>query len=191
MTTATPTIDSLECRRLLTEDPAMCIVDVRTGGEYESVHIPGSYNVPLDQLSEHAADLASLGQPLLLVCQSGARASQANTTLCAEGTKNLMLLEGGIEAWQATGGEVNRGTTEKWALDRQVRFAAGALSLAAIAVSIVVPQAKWLAGGIAAGMTHSAVTNTCAITSSFARLPYNQSANHDLTRVLASLRAGK
>lgn len=188
---ATPTIDPSECRRLLAEDPAIRIVDVRSGGEFESVHIPGSYNVPLDTLHEHAAELANLDHPLVLVCRSGARANQANTALAAEGTAQLLLLDGGIDAWQAAGGEVNHGSTQRWALDRQVRLVAGSISLAALVASIVVPHAKWLAGGVAAGLTFSAVSNTCAMGNLLTRLPYNQPSGCDVASVVAAIQAGE
>ena len=47
-----------------------------------------------------------------------------------------------MDAWEASGGDVVRGVTDKWALDRQVRFLAGAIVLVAILVSVVVPKAK-------------------------------------------------
>ncbi len=190
MTVAPQTIDAAQCRKLLAEDPAIRIIDVRTGGEFDSVHIPGSHNVPLDTLDAYASELAQLDQSLVLVCQSGARASQANVTLAAQGTTQLLLLDGGIDAWQATGGEVNRGQTDKWALDRQVRLVAGSISLVGVMASMVVPQAKWLAGGVAAGLTFSAVSNTCAMGNVLARLPYNQSKDHDVADVVADLREG-
>ncbi|MEP6296807.1 MAG: rhodanese-like domain-containing protein, partial [Ilumatobacter sp.] len=70
----TDVIDASHLRQLIAEDPMIRILDVRTFGEFDSVHIPGSYNVPLDTLGEHARDLASLDHPVVLVCKSGARA---------------------------------------------------------------------------------------------------------------------
>lgn len=188
--TAPLTIDPAEARRLLAEDPSVRIVDVRTGGEFDSVHIPGSYNVPLDTIPEHAEELARLDQPLVLVCKSGARSDQANAAIAAAGNQQLRLLEGGIDAWQASGGEVNNGGTQKWALDRQVRLVAGSISLAGIMASVVAPKAKWLAGGVAAGLTFSAVSNTCAMGTVLSKLPYNKSAASDVDSVMASLRSG-
>lgn len=108
---ATDTIDSNQLRRLRAEDPDIRILDVRTGGEYETVHIPGSYNVPLDTLGEHVRDLASVDHPVVLVCQSGGRATQAHEKLAAAGKKTLHILEGGMTAWAASGGDVVRGAT--------------------------------------------------------------------------------
>ncbi len=44
----TDVIDASHLRQLILEDPAIRILDVRSGGEFNGIHIPGSYNVPLD-----------------------------------------------------------------------------------------------------------------------------------------------
>ena len=192
MTTATlPDTDNIstaQLRQLMHDDPLIRVLDVRTGGEFDGVHIPGSFNVPLDTLGEHTQDLADVEHPVVLVCKSGARAGQAHTKLTTAGKQRLHLLEGGMDAWEASGGDVVRGTTDKWALDRQVRFLAGAIALVAILVSIVAPKAKWLAGGVAFGLSFSAATNTCAMGNVLSKLPYNKSDSCDIDGVLAELR---
>ena len=185
---ATDTIDARRLRDLMREDPALRILDVRTGGEFDSVHIPGAYNVPLATLAEHVADLADVDHPVVLVCKSGARAGQAHSKLTGAGKQHLHLLDGGMDAWEAAGGDVVRSTSTKWAMDRQVRFVAGAISLVGLLASILVPKAKWVAGGVAAGLTFSAVTNTCAMGNALAKLPYNASNNCDIDGVLDQLR---
>ncbi|WP_083908508.1 rhodanese-like domain-containing protein [Ilumatobacter coccineus] len=187
----TDVIDAQTLRDLVAADPLVRILDVRTGGEFDSVHVPGSYNVPLDTLSEHARDLADLEHPVVLVCKSGARADQAHTKLTGAGKQRLHLLEGGLDAWIASGGDVVRGTSETWAMDRQVRLVAGTISLVGILTSIFVPKAKWLAGGVAAGLTFSAVSNTCAMGNALARLPYNKGRGCDVGAVLDEMRNGE
>jgi len=181
------TIDSGRLRQLREADPDIRILDVRTGGEYETIHIPGSYNVPLDTLGEHVRDLASVEHPVVLVCQSGGRATQAHEELTSAGKDTLHILEGGMEAWESGGGEIVRGDKNRWAMDRQVRFAAGSLALAGLAASTVVPGAKWIAGGVAAGLTYSAVTNTCAMTAVLSKLPHNRTDKCDIAGVLEDL----
>ncbi len=185
---STDVIDARLLRELMREDPALRILDVRTGGEFETVHIPGSYNVPLDTLGEHVEDLADVEHPVVLVCKSGARAGQAHSKLTNAGKQRLHLLDGGMDAWESSGGDVVRGTSTKWALDRQVRLVAGSISLVGILVSIFAPKAKWLAGGVAAGLTFSAVSNTCAMGTALSKLPYNKSNNCDIDGVLDELR---
>ena len=85
------------------------------------------------------------------------------------------------------GGEVVRGETTRWAMDRQVRLVAGSISLAGILASTVVPKAKWIAGGIGAGLTFSALSNTCAMGNLLARLPYNRTDACDIDGILSEL----
>src|SRR5215208_3750723 len=79
------------------------LLDVRSPAEFEAVHIPGSYNVPLDQLPEHRHELRSLERPLVLVCRSGARAHQAELLLREIGLWQLSVLDGGLQAWERAG----------------------------------------------------------------------------------------
>ena len=104
----TDLIDSSQLRQLISEDPLIRVLDVRTAGEFDSVHIPGSFNVPLHTLGEHAGDLSQLEYPVVLVCKSGARADQAHSTLTGAGKQCLHLLDGGVDAWEAAGGDVVR-----------------------------------------------------------------------------------
>jgi len=180
-------IDVNQLRQLRQEDPDLRILDVRTGGEFETEHIPGAYNVPLDTLGEHVRDLASVEHPVILVCQSGGRATQAHGRLTAAGKNTLHILEGGMDSWKAADGETIRGATERWAMDRQVRLVAGSIALLGVAASTVVPGAKWIAGGVAAGLTYSAASNTCAMASVLSRLPYNRTDKCDIAGVLAEL----
>jgi len=186
----TDVIDTEQLRALIAADPAIRVLDVRTGGEFDTVHIPGSYNVPLDTLAEHARDLAEVDHPVVLVCKSGARADQAHSKLTDAGKQRLHLLDGGLDSWIAAGGDVVRGSSETWAMDRQVRLVAGGLSLAGILVSVYVPRAKWIAGAVAAGLTFSAVSNTCAMANALARLPYNRGRGCDVETVLRDMSTG-
>jgi rhodanese-like protein len=54
--------------RLRAESPRIRILDVRTPGEFETQHIAGAYNVPLDTLPEHGAEIrANVTDPIVLV----------------------------------------------------------------------------------------------------------------------------
>ena len=118
---------------------------------------------------------------------NGNRATNAQSTLDSAGKTGLYVLDGGMNAWQAAGGEVNQGSNERWAMDRQVRMVAGSLVTAGVLASLVAPKAKWLAAGVGGGLVFSAVSNTCAMANVLGRLPYNQGAGCDIERVLAEL----
>ncbi|MCW2585555.1 MAG: putative Rhodanese-related sulfurtransferase [Frankiales bacterium] len=173
-----------------TADPtAVTVLDVRSPAEFETAHLSGSHNVPLDLLGQHATELAaSLDRPVVLVCQSGVRATQAAQRLAGEGLTDLHVLEGGLPALAAAGGPIVRGRA-RWALERQVRLVAGSLVLLGALASLVLPIALVLAIGIGAGLTFSALSNTCAMGAMLSKLPYNRGPAAPTARqVLARLR---
>ncbi|QBF46610.1 rhodanese-like domain-containing protein [Janibacter limosus] len=190
-TTARPaTLDAAQVREWMAGPTDPRIVDVRTPGEFADVHIPGSYNVPLDLLEEHRRELAEhLDDDVVLVCRSGARARRAEGALAEAGLPNLHVLDGGITAWESAGGDVVRGEGT-WDLERQVRLVAGSIVLTGIVASTVVPQAKWLSAGIGAGLTGAALTDTCAMGMLLSKLPHNRRNTPDPETVFAQLRDG-
>lgn len=181
------TIDTLAARALMEAGADVRIIDVRTPAEFESVHIPGSYNVPLDTLGEHAAELAGrVSGPVVLVCASGNRAAQAERRLAQAGMDNVKILTGGIAEWEAKGAPVRRGRS-RWGLERQVRLVAGSLVLASVLASVRVPELRYVAGLVGAGLTFSALTNTCGMAAVLAKLPYNRGATCDIDAAVAAL----
>lgn len=184
-------LDALAVRDWLTAPDGPRLLDVRSPAEFTTAHIPGSYNVPLDLLREHRDELGThLGDDVVLVCRSGARASQAETMLATTGLENLHVLTGGITAWEAAGGPLNRGA-QTWELERQVRLVAGGIVLAGVVASTVAPWTKWVSAGIGAGLTGAAVTNSCAMGMLLSKLPYNRRNSPDLAAVLQELRSDR
>jgi rhodanese-related sulfurtransferase len=168
-------IDSKNLRAQLHSGPPLQVLDVRTPGEFQSVHIPGACNVPLDLLRERRDEiLRGRDRDVVLVCRSGQRAAQAQETLRAVGLTNVRILDGGMIAWEANGFAVNRGI-ERWDLERQVRLVAGSIVLGSVLASVAANPFKWVAAAIGAGLAGAALTNTCAMGMLLARLPYNRS----------------
>lgn len=185
--TTSPTVDVPALRELLASDDRPRLIDVRTPGEFETGHIPGSHNVPLDVLREHRAELrAHLDEQVVLVCRSGQRAGQASQALATPGLPDLRVLHGGIGAWQAAGAPVTAART-RWDLERQVRMVAGSIVLGSVLVSTTVPRAKWLAAAIGGGLAFAALSNTCAMGTALSRLPYNRGPKCDMAAVLSAL----
>jgi len=167
-------IDVPAARALAAANRDTLVVDVRTPAEFESAHIPGSINLPLDQVDEHLHRIVTdAGGQLILVCQGGVRAAQCQQKLSAAGLPTTLVLTGGMNAWTAHGGPVTRGR-QRWALDRQVRLVAGGLVAVAVLASLWWPPARFLAGLIGAGLAIAALTNTCAMGMLLSRLPYNR-----------------
>ncbi len=172
------TIDAIALRSLV-QDGDVRLLDVRNAAEFETAHISGSYHVPLDTLGEHCADICRADASVVVVCQSGGRASQAAEKLASSGMDNVRVLDGGISSWMSIGAPVVRGQ-EKWSLERQVRLVAGSIALTGVVASTRVPAAKWAAGFVGGGLTFAALSNTCAMGNVLSRLPYNRNGSTDV-----------
>lgn len=174
----------------LLQQPNTLVLDVRSPGEFQGAHIDGAVNLPVDQLNPHLRDIVSgAGGTLVLVCQSGGRAEQAATKLSREGKQDLVLLAGGMNAWQSAGAPVERSGVEKWGLERQVRLVAGSIVLLAVLASIWVPALRWVAGAVGFGLVFAAVSNTCMMGMLLSKLPYNRGAACDVDHALSRLGA--
>ncbi|WP_395359227.1 rhodanese-like domain-containing protein [Streptomyces sp. YH02] len=184
-----PSLTPAALHQLVREGRAPRLLDVRTPGEFRTVHIPGSYNVPLDTLREHRAELLShLDEDVVLVCRSGARAAQAEQALAGAGLPNLRVLAGGMNAWEAADSPVNRGP-ERWDIERQVRLVAGSIVLTTGLVGILVPGVHLIGTAIGAGLTFAALSNSCMMGVLLSRLPYNRGPRPDIRSVIAELRS--
>jgi len=166
-------IDAKELQRRLENSQPIQLVDVRSAGEYASGHIPRASNIPLEQVEERMHDIAPTGE-VVLICQSGKRAG-----ICFENyhphRDNLLVLEGGTNAWVAEGGAVVRTQASGWSIERQVRLAAGLLVLLGTILSLIAgPAWIYLALFVGAGLTFAGLTNVCGMASLFAMMPWNK-----------------
>lgn len=181
-------IDTASTRSLLAANPDVLVVDVRTPAEYESAHIDGAINLPLDQVDAHLRRIVTdAGGTMVLICQSGNRAERARQALAKTGLTDLAVLEGGMNSWIASGAPVTRGRP-RWTLERQVRLVAGSIVLTSVVASLWVPGAAIVAGLVGGGLTMAALTDTCAMGMMLAKLPYNRSAGFDIESSIAALR---
>lgn len=64
------------------------IIDVRTKGEYQTGHIKGSVNIPLQHLQANLSKLKK-DQPIITCCASGMRSASAKSILKSNGFKEV------------------------------------------------------------------------------------------------------
>lgn len=172
------------------EDGRARLVDVRSPAEFEGMHVPGAYNVPLDRIEEYADELEQVEEDLVLVCRTGNRAGEAEDRLAARGVSRVRVLEGGMRAWRDRDGPVEQGRS-RWRIERQVRFAAGMLVLVGVALGLLVDEAFYgLSAFVGGGLVFAGVTDTCAMGLLLARMPHNRqtddgpSARDEIDRLL-------
>jgi rhodanese-related sulfurtransferase len=153
------------------------LVDVRSATEFATAHLPGAINIPLEQIELRTADLDA-NAPVVLVCQAGTRARMAQTLLAASG-KDLLVLEGGTEAWLKAGYPAVRGTAARWALERQVRLIAGLLvAVGALLSATVSPWWLLLPAFVGCGLVFAGFTGLCPMGEILARMPWNRTRAH-------------
>lgn len=70
--------------KALTDNGAI-IVDVRSAFEYNSGHINGAINIPLDEIRAKVAELKKKNKPVITCCRSGARSGAARAILAEAG----------------------------------------------------------------------------------------------------------
>lgn len=184
-------ISPVELAQLLRARPETRLLDVRTPGEFEAEHIAGAYNVPLDLLGEHGAEIrAGVDAPVVLVCRSGQRARKAEEALKTAGMTRLHVLDGGMNAWAAAGEPVRRGAP-RMSLERQVRIAAGALAATGGFLALFVnPLFAGISALIGSGLVFAGVTDTCMLGMLLAKLPYNRPASCDVQAMVRALTTG-
>jgi len=65
------------------------ILDVRTKGEFESGHIRGAVNIPLDKLHVNMNKLKGKNKAIITCCASGSRSATAKGVLTNNGFTNV------------------------------------------------------------------------------------------------------
>ncbi len=86
------------------------LIDIREPNEYAGGHLSAARNIPAGSLAERAGELDPFkDKPVILVCQSGARAAAACSTLVKLGFSRVHTLEGGIGAWAEAGLPLKKG----------------------------------------------------------------------------------
>jgi len=98
-------VDVGELDRLLSNDAAQ-VIDVRETSERDGGYIPGTRHIPYRLLRAGALHALDRDRPVVTICESGARAAIAASVLAAAGFDARPVLDGGIPAWEAAGGQL-------------------------------------------------------------------------------------
>lgn len=86
-------------------------VDVREEDEYADGHIPGAINIPLTEFMARVDEISE-DEPVVLVCNTGVRSSQAALFLVSMGYDDIYNLEDGTKGWIKQGGAIESETPE-------------------------------------------------------------------------------
>ena len=84
------------------------VLDVRGPDEFDGPlgHIEGARNVPLAELPSHVPEIARETGPVIVVCLTDRRSSQAAAALAQAGIRDVAVLRGGMRVAQQQVGRV-------------------------------------------------------------------------------------
>ncbi len=102
------TSEALELLKPISDN--MQIIDVREKEEFELGNIPGSINIPLEQLREQL-EMLDRKKEIVTYCSVGLRSYLASRILILNGFKNVQNLNGGYRMFQALQSEKNHSKT--------------------------------------------------------------------------------
>jgi rhodanese-related sulfurtransferase len=168
------TITPVELQQILTAQPSLLVIDVRTPVEFAEVRVSQARNIPLDELKPCSLQLPK-DQPVYLLCRSGQRATKAADKLAKEGFSQPIVVEGGTLAWIEANLPVTRSAGKVISLERQVRIVAGALVFIGVALGWFVHRGFYgLSAFVGAGLVFAGITDFCGMGLLIAKLPWNK-----------------
>jgi rhodanese-related sulfurtransferase len=178
-----PSISPARLHALRSKNEDFEIIDVRTPGEYRSGHIKGAKLLPLDELHPENIiaridnTIPKSKSTLYLTCQSGFRAHQAAERLANAGHHNVMVVEGGTQAWEEAGLPMKR-CGRVISLERQVQIAIGSLIVLKVIFGFNVHELFFaLSALVGSGLIVAGITRWCGVAQLIARMPWNQDRN--------------
>lgn len=91
---------------LIRDNPEMLVIDLRSPKEYngETGHLRRAVNIPVDRLPYRLLEISAYRQETFLVyCRADGCGAEGIADLRSSGFENVILMDGGIDAWIRTG----------------------------------------------------------------------------------------
>lgn len=150
------------------------VVDIRSADEYQREHIPGSINVPIDQLAQYDFSQHHCSSALFH-CRSGQRTQMAKEQIEACGIEEVYCLQGGLQQWQQCGLPIAKHTKARLDIMRQVQLIAGVFIMLGVILALAVnPWWSLLSGFVGLGLFIAGATGTCALATLLCQCPWNR-----------------
>lgn len=77
------------------------VIDIRDDAAFQTGHIVGALNIPVDQMDKHLKKLQRYKtKPIIISCSAGQQSPQFGAKLRKQSFSKIFALKGGISAWQ-------------------------------------------------------------------------------------------
>ena len=97
-----PRVGVAELQSEIQAGKAPMIIDLRDPSEYQSYHLAGAVNIPLDEVEKRVAEIPA-SSDVVLACHAGQQSLLGGRLLNKLGRKWIKMLDGGILAWREHG----------------------------------------------------------------------------------------
>ncbi len=97
-------ISAAELKKYAEQD-SIQILDVRAQSEFDEGHLAGAHHIHLGYIADRL-DTISRDKRIVVQCESGSRSGIGTSLLLSKGIKNVVNLNGGINAWEQAGFEI-------------------------------------------------------------------------------------
>jgi len=99
---AGPDVSQAELLEWIKQNSDICILDVRSAGEYDSGHVPGAMNIGYKEVVANPERLRQYAKKKIAVyCEMGVRARIAEKALVKAGFSSVYHLTGDMAAWRS------------------------------------------------------------------------------------------
>ena len=88
-------------KRLIERDPSLFLIDIRTAEQFEEYNIPGSFNIPLEEIMapEWIDYVDQDAIDVVFYSNADVYADQAWMLYTQQGVQNLYVMKGGVNEW--------------------------------------------------------------------------------------------
>lgn len=163
------------------------LIDVREDFEHASERIGTAHHFALSAFNPNQIRDLHGAKRVVFHCRSGKRSADAASRYASEGEETFHL-QGGIEAWKASGRQTLRSASApRIDVMRQVQIAAGLIVLAGVILGVLVsPWLLGLSAFVGAGLTFAGLTGWCGLAMLLSRMPWNRAPVSSCTPAAAS-----
>ena len=108
----TQTISTDALRAYFTRDDEFAVIDPRERSSFTEKHLLAASNIPLGELAVRLPQVVPKQDVTCIFCDDGGgEAEQAARVAAESGYSDCQLLDGGLEAWRASGGQLFSGSS--------------------------------------------------------------------------------
>lgn len=152
------------------------LIDIREPDEFDREHVQRAISAPLSKLGR-TLKAAQADRDIIFMCRTGNRTGTNRERLAECAGRPIYLLEGGLEAWKASGRPTSVDRTKPIEVMRQVQMAAGGLVVLGAVLGLLIHPAFWaISAFVGAGLFVAGLTGFCGMARLLALAPWNRSA---------------